>query len=68
MNLDGDELLGQIQKDWPTEFELSRLRLLVACQQREIERLTALAPQPTDGYGRPFPDNLEVTRNDLTLG
>ena len=62
MHLNGDELIAQFQKDWPTEAELSRLRLLVAKQQQEIERLTAAQPyRPPRGL-----PGLEETRNDLT--
>ncbi len=67
MHLDADDLIAQFGRDWPTELELSRLRLLVARQQQEIERLNKLVPQPADGYGRQFPDGPEVTRHDLQL-
>lgn len=49
MNLDSDELLAQIQKDWPAEYELSTLRKLVEVQDREIQRLSGL--QPGTAYG-----------------
>lgn len=64
MHLDADDLLAQIQRDYPREYEISQLRLLAHRQQQEIDRLTALVPQPTDGYGRSF-DRLEETRADL---
>ncbi len=41
MHLDSDDLLAQIQQDWPGEFAQSRLTLLVERQAAEIARLTA---------------------------
>jgi hypothetical protein len=66
VNLDADDLLAQIQRDWPAEYERSRLLLLVARQDEEIQRLTAevrrLTGQPA-GYRT---GNPEVTSYDLT--
>ncbi len=67
MHLEADDLLGQIQADFPHEFELARLRLLVTRQAEEIQRLTSLTTQPATGYGVQFPDGPEVTRHDLKL-
>lgn len=73
MNLDSDDLLGQIRNDWPHEFEWSQLRLLTSKQaarideqDAEIERLNALLPRTTTTYsaagarpyvGSPLPDD-----------
>ncbi len=63
VHLDADDLLKQIQQDWPLHYEVSVLRAQVARQQTEIERLTAVQPLTynTRSYGP------EETRADLTL-
>ncbi|BAL87289.1 hypothetical protein AMIS_20690 [Actinoplanes missouriensis 431] len=43
MQLDPAVLLGQIQQDYPIEFKLAEQAAIIAMQQREIDRLTALA-------------------------
>ena len=65
MHLKSDDLLAQMQRDFPAESELARLRLLVAVQQAEIDRLTAQAQfsQPA-GFRSQSP---EETRYDLTI-
>jgi hypothetical protein len=66
MHLDADDLLARIQHEFPHEYELARLHLLVDRQAEEIRRLSGLVShQPT-----PFPpaaDGPEVTRYDLQL-
>ncbi|WP_045740859.1 hypothetical protein [Actinoplanes rectilineatus] len=67
MHLDADDLLKQIQTDYPIEFEIARLRLLVARQEEEIQRLTArAAPLPQQAPYRAF-GNPEETRVDLSI-
>ena len=52
MQLDSDDLLAQIRHDWPEQYELSELRLLVQRQAEQIERLTqAAAQQPATFTG-----------------
>lgn len=61
MQIDGDDLLARINKDFPVEYELSRLRTLVDLQAAEIERLTAL---PSAGYPTVMPSVYQVDDTD----
>ncbi len=61
MHIDSDDLLARLERDWPAEFERSRMGLLVELQAAEIERLkadverlTALRPAATFS-GSSFP-------------
>lgn len=55
MHLDSDDLLARIRQDWPTEYELTRLRLLADVQAAEIDRLTAAQPGTFTGTAaRPY--------------
>lgn len=44
MQLDSEDLLARMARDWPTEFELSRLRVLTEVQATRIQELEAQQP------------------------
>lgn len=44
MNLDSDDLLARMARDWPTEFELTRLRAVNDMQAARIAELEAQLP------------------------
>jgi hypothetical protein len=58
VQLDSEDLLARMRQDWPTEYELTRLRALVDAQEAEIQRLTALAPSSTFAATAPRPYSL----------
>lgn len=64
MHLDADDLIAQFQRDYPDQYLISSLRLLVERQQREIERLTALT-NGQQSFPRQHFERLEETRADL---
>ncbi|WP_250029821.1 hypothetical protein [Paractinoplanes maris] len=61
MNLDADDLLARIKRDYPTEYQLANLSLIVDMQQTliedqaaEIERLNTLQGAYDPSTPRPY--------------
>lgn len=66
MHLDSDELLARLREDWPTQFELSRLRLLADVQAAEIVRLSGLLPSTSYSASSPRPYVLPIDGQEDT--
>ncbi|MGX6605673.1 hypothetical protein ACWKSP_26595 [Micromonosporaceae bacterium Da 78-11] len=49
MQLNSEDLLARIRREFPAEYEIAQLRELTELQAAEIERLTALT-QPATSY------------------
>lgn len=56
MQLDAEDLLEQMRQDWPLQYEVSQLRVLVRTQQDTIARLSSMTPTPPafTGATRPY--------------
>lgn len=49
MNIDAEELLAQIRKDFPTQYQLAHQQVTIAKQERELQRLSAELAAVRDG-------------------
>ncbi|MET0698588.1 MAG: hypothetical protein ABWY93_02890 [Mycobacterium sp.] len=45
MNISAENLLARFARDYPSQYELTRLRVIVDVQQEEIDRLQAQLDQ-----------------------
>jgi hypothetical protein len=41
VNISADDLLGRIRRDYPTQYQLCQLQLIIEMQDEEIQRLRA---------------------------